>query len=194
MECNTGRHCRSGQIQTRGRPSEREKYTEEEAFFIWYHRVDLSLDWRVVLACFNTQFPHRQRSKIHSLQCALSRFIKRRDCPPFRKQELILNEELQSEHYSTRQYERALRFGVLASTRDVWYPGCKRAGSVCDPRAKPKMLITSSRRDQRSQVSLRDLDANCEADMDAIYTLVSLASSVQRFAFRKDTHMSRYKM
>lgn len=108
--------------QADGRRSIRERYTEEESTFIWYHRVDLGLDWRVVLACFNTQFPDRQRSPIHSIQCALYRFMKQKNCPSFRTQDLDLDQEVQSEHYFARQRERASRFGVIACAKTGRYP------------------------------------------------------------------------
>jgi hypothetical protein len=91
-------------------------------FFIWYYRVDLGLDWRVVLDCFNQQFPGRPRSGFHGMQRVLYRFIKGKRCPSFRTQNLILDRYARSEHYSVRQYERAARFGVIACTTNVWYP------------------------------------------------------------------------
>lgn len=105
----------------RCRPA-RQKYKEEEMFFIWYYRVDLGLDWRAVLDCFNQQFPGRPRSGFHGMQRVLYRFIKEKRCPSFRTQNSILDQYAQNEHYSVKKYERAARFGVIACTANVWYP------------------------------------------------------------------------
>ena len=113
---------RNLQIQNGARRSPRQKYTEEEMFFIWYYRVDLGFNWRVVLGCFNQQFPERPRSGFHGIQRVLYRFIKHKRCPSFRNQNVILNRYVQSEHFSGRQIERASRFGVIACTTNVWYP------------------------------------------------------------------------
>jgi hypothetical protein len=65
-------------------------------FFIWYYRVDLGLDWRVVLDCFNQQFPGRPRSGFHGMQRVLYRFIKEKRCLSFRTQNLILTGKLEA--------------------------------------------------------------------------------------------------
>ncbi|GLI74852.1 hypothetical protein PoHVEF18_003100 [Penicillium ochrochloron] len=52
------------------------RYNEEENHFIWYHHVDLSQDWEMVLESFNRQFPCRQRTGIQGIKYTFYRFTK----------------------------------------------------------------------------------------------------------------------
>ncbi|MCJ1370878.1 hypothetical protein MMC20_002091 [Loxospora ochrophaea] len=47
----------------------RPTYLQEEEYFIWYHRVDLGLDWTDVRQAYNEQFPQRQRRGFQGIQC-----------------------------------------------------------------------------------------------------------------------------
>lgn len=53
--------------RTRSSTSPRERrrfrptYLQEEEYFIWYHRVDLGMDWPEIKALYNAQFPHSHR-------------------------------------------------------------------------------------------------------------------------------------
>ncbi|KAG9770759.1 hypothetical protein KCU88_g6533, partial [Aureobasidium melanogenum] len=51
----------------------RDKYDQEEAMFIWYHRIDLALPWSRVQQAFQQQF-HEQRGKA-GLQCKFYRIL-----------------------------------------------------------------------------------------------------------------------
>jgi hypothetical protein len=52
------------------------KYNDEEMRFIWYHHVDLSQDWEMVLERFNRQFPCRQRIGAQGMKYTFYRFAK----------------------------------------------------------------------------------------------------------------------
>lgn len=75
----------SSNAPERRRPP-RPKYEEEEMCFIWYHRVDLSQEWKEVRESFNRQFPSRQRRGFQGIQCKFYRYIKEKGCPTLRTQ------------------------------------------------------------------------------------------------------------
>ena len=62
-------------------------------YFIWYHRVDLSQEWKEVRESFNRQFPHRQRKGFQGIQCKFYRFIKDKNCPTLREQRRLRDGE-----------------------------------------------------------------------------------------------------
>ena len=76
----------------RCRPA-RPKYEEEEMYFIWYHRVDLGLEWKEVRESFNRQFPSRPRSGFQGIQSKFYRFIREKKCPMLREQRRMRNGE-----------------------------------------------------------------------------------------------------
>jgi hypothetical protein len=85
----------------------RPTYTEAETHFIWYHRIDLNLDWAVVKNLFNKQFPGRQRRGFQGIQCKYYRCLDNHGLPPVRARNKMPN--------STEQ------FGIRTWLPDVKY-------------------------------------------------------------------------
>lgn len=92
----------------------RPRYVEEEMYFIWYHRVDLSQTWKEVRHSFNRQFPNRQRHGFQGMQCKLYRFIKEKRCPTLREQKQMRDGEVLSGLLP--------RFGIREWLPGIWYP------------------------------------------------------------------------
>ncbi|GKZ98560.1 hypothetical protein AnigIFM59636_003727 [Aspergillus niger] len=109
----------SSNAAERRRPP-RPKYKEEEMYFIWYHRVDLSQEWKEVHKSFNKQFPSRQRWGIQGIQCRFYRFIKDKKCPTLREQQRLRNGGLVHERAGLPD-SGPLRFGVVDRV-GIWYP------------------------------------------------------------------------
>ena len=109
----------SSNAAERRRPP-RPKYEEEEMYFIWYHRVDLCLEWKEVRESFNRQFPHRQRSGFQGIQCKFYRFIKEKNCPTLREQRRMRDGEFLREGSSLTD-PIPPKFGVV-QWAGVWYP------------------------------------------------------------------------
>ncbi|KAL2006352.1 hypothetical protein VTN00DRAFT_10006 [Thermoascus crustaceus] len=106
-------------VSERRRPP-RPKYEEEEMYFIWYHRVDLSQEWKEVRESFNKQFPTRQRRGFQGIQCKFYRFIKEKKCPTLREQRRMRDGEFIARNGS--KYSETLpRFGVV-QWMGMWYP------------------------------------------------------------------------
>lgn len=63
----------------------RPTYSEEEALFIWYHRVDLSLDWPDITEAYNKQFPERPREGPGGIQCKYYRCCADNNVPKVRE-------------------------------------------------------------------------------------------------------------
>lgn len=99
----------------------RPKYEEEEMYFIWYQRVDLSQDWNEVHERFNRQFPNRQRHGFQGLQCKFYRFIKEKKCPTLRQQLRIRYNRFLPELGLTKAEYKPSKFGVR-QWANVWYP------------------------------------------------------------------------
>ncbi|KAJ5853057.1 hypothetical protein N7534_005600 [Penicillium rubens] len=107
--------------KTERRRPPRPKYDEEEMYFIWYHRVNLNQQWKVVQESFNRQFPSRQRGSFQGLQCKFYRFIKAKKGPAPRGQHHM---DSSSFLHGGTAFSRSFpspQFGVVKSTK-VWYP------------------------------------------------------------------------
>lgn len=117
---------KSTTVAQRRRPP-RPKYEEEEMYFIWYHRVDLSQEWKEVRESFNRQFPTRQRRGFQGIQCKFYRFIKEKKCPTLREQRRMRDSEFISQNGSNCHEVRP-RFGVV-QWAGVWYPWMKEKKS-----------------------------------------------------------------
>ncbi|QKX61638.1 uncharacterized protein TRUGW13939_08790 [Talaromyces rugulosus] len=77
----------SKSIARRGRRRpHRPEYSEEEMYFIWYHRVDLGMTWNECVCVFNGQFPSSKGRPVQGLQGVFYRFIKSKGCPTVRQQ------------------------------------------------------------------------------------------------------------
>lgn len=63
----------------------RPTYSEEEALFIWYHRLDLGLDWADVTEAYNKQFPDRPREGCGGIQCKYYRCCQDNNIPKVRE-------------------------------------------------------------------------------------------------------------
>lgn len=100
----------------------RPKYEEEEMYFIWYHRVDLSQEWREVRESFNRQFPNRPRDGFQGIQCKFYRFIKEKNCPTVREQRRMRDGEFLQ---GSPRERRAPTFGVIEWV-GVWYPWMRK--------------------------------------------------------------------
>ena len=83
---NAGRSSKgSSPDAEREKRAGRPKYEEEEMFFIWYHRVDLGLEWQTVNRLFNNHFPNRPRSGNGGIQCKFYRITKDWNVPSVRE-------------------------------------------------------------------------------------------------------------
>jgi hypothetical protein len=129
----------SSTVSERRRPP-RPKYDEEEMYFIWYHRVDLELEWKDVQESFNRQFPGRQRSGFQGIQCKFYRFIKDKRCPSVRSQ----RHHHVRKNSSTKSREPN-KFGVVQFAR-VWYPWMRPEHAKFLQSSSPKSI--SSTRNQ----------------------------------------------
>ncbi|CDM36322.1 hypothetical protein DTO013E5_6778 [Penicillium roqueforti] len=109
----------------------RPKYEEEEMYFIWYHRVDLSQEWKEVRAAFNRQFHDRQRSGFQGIQCKFYRFIKEKKCPTLREQRRMRDGEFLREGASAA-HGATPKYGVRQYT-NVWYPWMRKEGDGALP-------------------------------------------------------------
>ena len=63
----------------------RPTYQQEEEYFIWYHRVDLGMDWTDVRQAYNAQFPERQRRGFQGIQCKYYRCCETHGIPRVRE-------------------------------------------------------------------------------------------------------------
>ena len=99
---------------SRTSPSNRERrefrptYAKEEEYFIWYHRVDLGLDWSDVRQAYNAQFPHRQRKGFQGIQCKYYRCCEIYGVPRVRDR--------------NRGASPAASYGVRSRLPGLWYP------------------------------------------------------------------------
>ena len=63
----------------------RPTYSDEEAFFIWYHRLDLGWDWSDITEAYNKQFPERPRDGAGGMQCKYYRCCSDNNIPKVRE-------------------------------------------------------------------------------------------------------------
>ncbi|QKX60503.1 uncharacterized protein TRUGW13939_07648 [Talaromyces rugulosus] len=70
----------------RGHSQRGPNYNEDEMHFIWYHRVDLGMDWSKCIDAYRRQFPSRKYRTVTGISSNLSRFMKSKGCPPVREQ------------------------------------------------------------------------------------------------------------
>ncbi|KUL82149.1 hypothetical protein ZTR_10708 [Talaromyces verruculosus] len=127
----------------------RPRYTDEEMYFIWYHRVDLDKEWRDCTEDFNKQFPgqgHSERNR-QGLQCKFYRFIDAKKCPTLRGRQQLQGKEFIGRGYSTR--ERLLpKFGVVEWCH-VWYPWMRAEHAVAGLHPGPQLHQKASSNDKQ---------------------------------------------
>ena len=92
----------------RERREMRPTYQQEEEYFIWYHRVDLGMDWRDVRAAYNAQFPDRQRRGFQGIQCKYYRCCETHGVPRVRER--------------NRAATPDKSYGVRSRLPGLWYP------------------------------------------------------------------------
>lgn len=85
----------------------RPTYSDEETFFIWYHRLDLGWDWGDITEAYNKQFPERQRDGSGGIQCKYYRCTADNNIPKVRERR--------------RSPSAADEYGMKAKTR-LHYP------------------------------------------------------------------------
>ena len=108
-------------------PSARERrefrptYLQEEEYFIWYHRVDLGMDWPDVKQAYNAQFPQRQRRGFQGIQCKYYRCCETYGVPRVRDR--------------NRAASPAESYGVRSRLPGLWYPWMRdsrqQPGTTC---------------------------------------------------------------
>ncbi|EEA26060.1 hypothetical protein TMatcc_005688 [Talaromyces marneffei ATCC 18224] len=121
------------------RRAPRPKYTDEEMYFIWYHRVDLDEEWRDCTEAFNKQFPGQGRSERNTqgIQCKFYRFINAKKCPTVREQRRLKDGEFMVRGRSTRG--RLLpKFGVVEWCQ-VWYPWMRAEHAIAGLHPGPQL-------------------------------------------------------
>ena len=95
-------------------PSNRERrefrptYQQEEQLFLWYHRIDLGMDWTDVRNAYNAQFPQRQRRGFQGMQCKYYRCCESHGVPRVRNRD--------------RTASMGKAYGLRARLPSVWYP------------------------------------------------------------------------
>ena len=85
----------------------RPTYSDEEANFIWYHRLDLGWEWSDITEAFNKQFPERTRDGAGGIQCKYYRCCSDNNIPKVRERR--------------RSPSAADEYGMKAKTR-LHYP------------------------------------------------------------------------
>ena len=73
--------------RTRERRAFRPTYSDEEVYFIWYHRIDLGYDWQDINRAYNAQFPERPRQRIGGIQCKYYRYCEEFGVPKVRNRD-----------------------------------------------------------------------------------------------------------
>ena len=102
------RHVSRSDSRRRERREMRPTYQQEEEYFIWYHRVDLGMDWRDVRAAYNAQFPDRQRRGFQGIQCKYYRCCETHGVPRVRER--------------NRAATPDKSYGVRSRLPGLWYP------------------------------------------------------------------------
>ena len=98
----------SSSSSARERREFRPTYLQEEEYFIWYHRVDLGMDWPDVKQAYNAQFPQRQRRGFQGIQCKYYRCCETYGVPRVRDR--------------NRAASPAESYGVRSRLPGLWYP------------------------------------------------------------------------
>jgi hypothetical protein len=117
----SGQHCSTN----RGRKSlgSNWKYEEEHMYFLWYHYVELHLNWDEILAIFHRQFPDIQRLNVEAIRQKLRRFVKGKGAPSPRMQrslwEVEHTEMLPNSTDSSLKLDR--KDLGLKEDKNVWY-------------------------------------------------------------------------
>ena len=92
----------------RQRRESRHTYQKEEEYFLWYHRIDLDLDWRQVRKAYHNQFPHRERHGFQGIQCKYYRCCQAYGVPKVRDRD--------------RTASANGMYCIRSRLPDVWYP------------------------------------------------------------------------
>lgn len=90
----------------------RPTYQQEEEYFIWYHRVDLGMDWCDVRLAYNRQFPDRQRRGFQGIQCKYYRCCEFHGVPRVRERNRVASPEKS--------------YGVRSRLPGIWYAWMRR--------------------------------------------------------------------
>lgn len=105
---------RSAQKNGRRREQERREfrptYREEEEYFIWYHRIDLGMDWPQVIDLFNATFIARRRQGLQGIQCKYYRCLTNHQVPPVRERNKTVDSR---QKYSLRRWMPTLYYSWM---------------------------------------------------------------------------------
>jgi hypothetical protein len=85
----------------------RHPYQQEEVHFIWYHRVDLAMEWPELREAYTRQFPDRRRNGYQGMQCKYYRCTDASGIPKSRER--------------NRSSQTAKLYGLRAKRPDLWY-------------------------------------------------------------------------
>lgn len=77
----------SSRQASRERRQFRPTYSDEEVYFIWYHRIDLGYDWQDITNAYNAQFPDRRREGFGGIQCKYYRYCEEFGLPKVRNRD-----------------------------------------------------------------------------------------------------------
>ncbi|KAJ9498666.1 hypothetical protein H2202_005852 [Exophiala xenobiotica] len=88
----------------------REKYTDEEAYFIWYHRIDLNMPWDQVKEAYSRTFSETRKKA--GLQCRFYRIVDQHKVTKVRQQGRP-DRSIRGGHIE--------KFGVIAQTDRRYY-------------------------------------------------------------------------
>ncbi|EED21948.1 conserved hypothetical protein [Talaromyces stipitatus ATCC 10500] len=158
------------------RRAPRPKYTDEEMYFIWYHRVDLDEEWRDCTEAFNKQFPSQGRSERNTqgIQCKFYRFINAKKCPTVREQRRLKDGEFMAHGRSSRG--RLLpKFGVVEWCH-VWYPWMRAEHAIAGLHPGPQLHPVEPQYQQHQHVQ-GSQKMPSEKQMMRTYSHSSISSS-----------------
>ena len=120
---------RSSADRRRERREMRPTYQQEEEYFIWYHRVDLGMDWRDVRQAYNAQFPQRQRRGFQGIQCKYYRCCETHGIPRVRER--------------NRAATPDKSYGVRNRLPGLWYPWMRTQVQGNSPTATRNICMSS---------------------------------------------------
>jgi hypothetical protein len=112
---NLSHYERRSSSARRERREMRPTYAPEEELFIWYHRVDLDMNWGDIREAYNAQFPDRQRKGFQGIQCKYYRCCEANGVPRVRDRNRLAGEQR--------------RYWLRTKLPHLWYPWMREEGN-----------------------------------------------------------------
>ena len=102
-----GHASHAGRIRGKNSRDHRPAYRPEEEHFIWYHRVDLNLEWGDIRRLYNDEFPDRKIPGHQGIQCKYYRCTESAGVPKCRARD--------------RSAGAPERYGLRSWYPNLWY-------------------------------------------------------------------------